>query len=341
MPRGRAKTMTTRQGTTGSEPEEDPQVQEEREDPPVEPNENDPEQGHDGGGDDGDDPDPNDPSDDDTTSDEESSEESEDEEPNDGLEPHERAGRRRGAANPAQQRMSRVLDFDRKRDITIYRQATEKLSEEPFDLTSEQFFDFMNALRIRSSMIGWDDEETGILMVPNEEGRKINILESYGNISLRAIKRHERRYLGNGSRASQDTSMLYECIMRSLSLAGQGKVMLHVKEFQMGRKHLPSGLALLKIVVRESYLDSNATTSMIRQQLAELHTFIPTVDYDISKFNSHVKLLLQSLSARGERTLDLLTYLFKAYTVCRDQDFVKYINDLQTNNDMGTEEYSP
>ena len=33
--------------------------------------------------------------------------------------------------------------------------------------------------------------------------------------------------------------------------------------------------------------------------------------------------------------MELLTYLFKAYAVCKDEEFVKYICDLQTKHEMG------
>ena len=36
--------------------------------------------------------------------------------------------------------------------------------------------------------------------------------------------------------------------------------------------------------------------------------------------------------------MDLLTYLFKAYAVCKDEEFVKYIRDLQTKHEMGGHE---
>ena len=63
---------------------------------------------------------------------------------------------------------------------------------------------------------------------------------------------------------------------------------------------------------------------------------MPTINNDITRFNNHVTMLVDALHARGERTLDLLTYLFRAYNVCNDQEFVKFIRDLQTEHEMGT-----
>ena len=46
-------------------------------------------------------------------------------------------------------------------------------------------------------------------------------------------------------------------------------------------------------------------------------------------------MLLRALHARGEKTMDVLTYLFKVYAVCKNEEFVKYIRDLQTKHEMG------
>ena len=59
----------------------------------------------------------------------------------------------------------------------------------------------------------------------------------------------------------------------------------------------------------ESYLDSNATSSMIRIKLANLDEYIVQVKHDIGKFNNYVKVLVETLRARGETTSDLITNL--------------------------------
>jgi len=51
--------------------------------------------------------------------------------------------------------------------------------------------------------------------------------------------------------------------------------------------------------------------------------------YDIIKFNSYVKDLLDSLSARGQVTQDLLAFVLKAYKKVLDKDFYNYIKTKQ------------
>ena len=45
----------------------------------------------------------------------------------------------------------------------------------------------------------------------------------------------------------------------------------------------PIDILLLKVVVCESYIDTNSTTSCIRDQLSSLDKFLPVIDYDIGK----------------------------------------------------------
>jgi hypothetical protein len=56
-----------------------------------------------------------------------------------------------------------------------------------------------------------------------------------------------------------------------------------------------------------------------------LDTYILTIDSDITQFKIHLLLLIDSLTARGESTQDLLVNLFKGYQAVTDKNFVKYI----------------
>ena len=84
----------------------------------------------------------------------------------------------------------------------------------------------------------------------------------------------------------------------------------------------PSGNLLLKVLVRESHLDTNATISWIITQLSSLDEYMMIIGSDIGKFNFHVQTLIGSLTAQGETSTDLLTNLFKGYAECSDKTFV-------------------
>jgi len=58
------------------------------------------------------------------------------------------------------------------------------------------------------------------------------------------------------------------------------------------------------------------------------------MSYDIIKFNEYVQDLMDSLTARGETTHDILANLFKAYKSVKDHDFTPYIKKRRMNMRM-------
>ena len=121
--------------------------------------------------------------------------------------------------------------------------------------------------------------------------------------------------------------------MNSLTQAGKDKVRLWSDQFILNGRE--SGILLLKIIIRESHLDTNATTNSIRTQLSNLDEYITTIGCDIIKFNEHVKRLLEQLKARGGGTHDLLTNLFKAYIAVKDSRFGDYVNEKLSRYEEG------
>lgn len=97
----------------------------------------------------------------------------------------------------------------------------------------------------------------------------------------------------------------------------------------------PSGNLLLKVIIRESHLDTNATTQSIRMKLSNLDDYMIKISSDITKFNSYVKILIRSLEARGQKSEALLTHLFKGYLAASDKAFVRYINDKKDKYEEG------
>jgi hypothetical protein len=123
--------------------------------------------------------------------------------------------------------------------------------------------------------------------------------------------------------------------MSSISKEGKKKILVWKEEYHInGYK---SGNLLLKIIIRESHINTNATTSNIRTKLSSLDSYVLMIGQDITKFNGYVKLLIRSLQARGETTQDLLTNLFKGYAVCSDKEFVDYIKQKHKTCEEGTD----
>jgi hypothetical protein len=98
-----------------------------------------------------------------------------------------------------------------------------------------------------------------------------------------------------------------------------------------------SGVALLKIIIRESHLGTNTTTNQICKKLSNLDSYILTIDSNIGKFNQYVKLLVQSLTARNQKTSNLLINLFKGYGAVSDEVFRAGLMRKQDNHEEGEE----
>ena len=165
------------------------------------------------------------------------------------------------------------------------------------------------------------------------QGGTKNLLTHYSELLLEHLRAWETTCLHGMSRAAQDTAHLHLCLINSLTQAGKDTDRLCSDQFILNRR--VSGILLLKIIIRESHLDTNATTNSIRTQLSNLDEYIKTIGCDIVKSNEHLKCLLEQLNARGGETHDLLTNLFKAYVSFKDARFLDYINEVLSRYEEG------
>ena len=240
---------------------------------------------------------------------------------------------------PGQIQLTDPINYNLKAGLAHWKSATALLRKdsELYDCTPDGFHQFIKCIRVRADSFGWSNAD-GILWVapdPSKPDEKRYLLVDYGVFSMEVIRDHELSYVGGGTRKAQDNRMLFECVYHSLSTEGMAKINIHDDQYTMGKAQVPSALCLLKVLIRESYLDSNATTSMIRQKLANLDEHLSESGNDICKFNNQIKQLLNSLTARGKTTQDLQTNLFKAYASCSDKVFVKYIYIWPTDSLRG------
>lgn len=243
------------------------------------------------------------------------------------------------ALNPAQA-VPGAINFTTREGQKYYDRAVEPLNKETdrFDATPEKLRQFRALLSNRAREFQWT-ADGGILLIPKDPTaplgvENVNLIDHYGERSLETLKQWEETYIRTPTRMAQDTHMLYNCIMNSLSPEGKDKVELWRDDFHIG--NLPSGVLLLKVLVRESHIDSNATATSIRTQMAKLDEHMVEIGSDIPSFNLHVKELISSLAARGETSTDLLVNLFNAYKAAGDEEFVKYITDKESRYDEGS-----
>jgi len=231
--------------------------------------------------------------------------------------------------SPAQA-VTGVIDYSTPEGQKYYKRSIAKLNEDLFDCESNDLHIFLDTLKERTRKIGWDIPGVGItdiLLDPLDPNSKyINILTRHGKLTLEQIRAFEAMYIDSNLHATQDMYAMYKCIMNSLSKLAIKRLALWKEDYTVN-DHV-SGNCLVKILVRESGLDTKTTTTYIRNSLSNLSTYMSSVGDDILKFNTYVKELVRSLQERGESSTDLLINVNKGYMACKDKQFKHYISIL-------------
>jgi hypothetical protein len=93
------------------------------------------------------------------------------------------------------------------------------------------------------------------------------LLVNYGMISIERVRAFEETYIHLPIRAANDTDMLYKCQMVSLSESARSTLLLKMDEYYV--RDQPSINLLLRVIIQESLLDNNASTSIIRTKLSK------------------------------------------------------------------------
>ena len=227
------------------------------------------------------------------------------------------------ALSPAEAQGNAILDFSTKLGNELYKSAVAPLKEE-FNCTPHDLRLFLQDLETRADKSCWT-EILDVALDPSDliNSATLNLIKDYGHISLEQVQNFARTFIGHQSRAAQDDAQLYLCVMRSLSKEARSKVTLKKKDYMIDFNNVEytCGIALLKVVIQLSHIDTNATVRALRQELSSLDTYMVKVNSNIELFNQYVRATLDALRARGHDSEDLLTNLFKGYSACADRKF--------------------
>ena len=224
-----------------------------------------------------------------------------------------------------------VIDYSTNEAQRQFKEATKSLNNK-FDCGPTDLVRFLRELQDRATISNWMD----ILMIPPDPAQPNDTLiltEAYGQLSLEQVRAHAAIYVAVQNRGAQDSVQLLTCIMNSLTKEAYDLIKSHAEDYRVNG--VESGVACLKVIIRESYIDTNSTSRHLRSLLGSLDKYMLAVSSDVTKFNAHVKSVVERLAARGERTEDLLANLFKAYHVASDSTFVMYMSLKQDLYDEG------
>jgi hypothetical protein len=176
-------------------------------------------------------------------------------------------------------------------NVRLYDKAIKPITKKggAFDLSSGCLFMLLSMFAGRAKEWGWNSPVLGILNI-SEDANDVNsptnsLLESYGRISLDRIRAFERTYIHTHEQTAQDTEMMSKCLLASLTEDALARVMLVKDKYHDGGE--PSGNLLLRVIIRESSLDSNATATVICTKLSMFEHYMPTVKSNIKVFNTY------------------------------------------------------
>jgi hypothetical protein len=218
---------------------------------------------------------------------------------------------------------SSIIDYSSSEGMKLYNKSTAALSI-IFDGDSINLKTWLEKLWEHSTEFNWDT----IVTIPDNDGTKRNLITNFGQLSKANVKAHAVHYVNSKTRDAQNSMQMAICITASLSIRALNKVINDAHHYRFNG--VTSGPLLLKYLIDATYVDTVATCHLICSKLGDLDDYMVSINSNVEKFNTHVKVLIAGLAARGEESNDITINLFKGYKAASDQVFVKYIKDKET-----------
>jgi hypothetical protein len=246
---------------------------------------------------------------------------------------------------PALANTAAFLDLTTPNGVKHFRGATEALNSEAFDFEDDSDLQvFLDLLHTKSQVWGWNAIfEIPVMDTMTATARNWNLITHYGMIPLESVRTHCTSYYATPSKRAQDSFMLCQCLLNSLSLdflktITPDSASYNLPAIVLANGAVPVGPLLLRIIISRAHVDSRATVSFIRTSLTKLDEKMIELDSDIVKFNTYVRTQVNNLAKRGQTTDDLLINWFKGYKVADDVEFQDLIrrkkNDYEEGKDV-------
>ena len=210
-----------------------------------------------------------------------------------------------------------VLDYSEVSSIKLYYRSVQAL-DPLFNVEPPALKLFLENLRKQAATFNW--LQTFNI---NKDGQTLNLIKDYGALTYEDVKTHAQTYIGQNTRNAQNSVQIFNCLHNSLTEDGKARVCIESDQYTINGT--TDGPLFLKVILKIAHIDTRATVTVIRTSLSKLDSKMEQLQDNVIEFNEFVKTQRGALSARGEKTLDLLTNLFKGYKTVADERFVKYI----------------
>ena len=234
-----------------------------------------------------------------------------------------------------------VLDWTNPAHTKQYYKATSPLdATEKFDGQPNKIRLFLAHIEDRAQQFNWQS----ILTIPvGLPPTSYNLVHDYGRMSLQDMQTKALAYVGIQGREAQDSYMLYNFLIESLTDSFKAQVLLYEQDYAItpmgGQPAMKDGPTLLKRLIMLTYIDNRATTAHIRETFIDMANQLTNLQGDITSFNDWVREQVCQLAARGTLAPDLHTYLWKTYLQAPDAEFKRYIKTLKAEYEDERQDY--
>ena len=156
----------------------------------------------------------------------------------------------------------------------------------------------------------------------------------------------------HNTREAQDDYNLFSCLEASLSTEARATLYAESAMYTYNITNVPnatvgvdpneqrrSGLMYLWTIINRTTAMTTATISVLLEQLNNLPSVMQEVNNDVTAFNSKVRKILTSYYANKRESYNetaLLHNLAKAYSMCKDEEFVTYMKRKWSDHEDGT-----
>ena len=239
-------------------------------------------------------------------------------------------------------RNDHILDSTNPAHTKQYYKAMSPLdSTKKFDGQPNKIRLFLAHVEDRAQQFNWQS----ILTIPvGLPPTSYNLVHNYGRMSLQDVQAKALTYVGMQGREAQDSYMLYNFLIKSLTDSFKAQVLLYKQDYTItpmgGQPAMKDRPTLLKRLIMLTYIDNRATTAHIRETLIDMTYQLTNLQGYITSFNDWVREQVHQLAARGTSAPDLLMYLWKTYLQAPDAEFKCYIKTLKAKYEDECQDYS-
>ena len=120
-------------------------------------------------------------------------------------------------------------------------------------------------------------------------------------------------------RNRQLNTMFTECLFNLMNEQGLRHLEQSGYDYQYNNKDcFPM---MVKALIQICEVDTQATSFLVRNEMARLNEKIVELQYNVKEFNMHVNDLIERLEIAGETSHDLFIQVSNAYKRCPDNNF--------------------